>query len=272
MSTVISERNPEKKSSKELDDGYGAENERTVIGYDKFIMQGPESGEATVIDLGRRKAATIVRTRTGEIFRITGVEATIGRSAKHSKIAIRDDSNRISKHHATFTVINDNVYLQDNGSTNGTFHRDNRLPPDEPSLLEPLDVFYLSNDEFFFVSAGTEQLFKEAERLGKMCVFMATSTFEWRLLVGEPLLLDRSHKWNDEVLASKRIHRENEAELVYTGGKYYIHDINSANGISVNGTRLYHGEKVELENGDTVSIANDNFTYKEISLQTEENR
>ena len=59
----------------------------------------------------------------------------------------------------------------------------------------------------------------------------------------------------DKVKGISRVH----CKINFSGGRYYITDLGSANGTSVNQRRLEKQQTVELHSGDCIRLANSDF-------------
>jgi hypothetical protein len=95
-------------------------------------------------DLG----AELTRVRTGETFSIPGASARVGSS---DGADCRIEGNKtISRNHATITRYNDEYYIADNHSSNGTWVMDRRLTPEQTVPLQDGSRIKLSDEEFIF--------------------------------------------------------------------------------------------------------------------------
>lgn len=240
--------------------------ENTII-VRTVVPQNDEEPEDPTIIQKKNSFAYLIRMQTGELFCISDVETSLGRSEKHVRIVIPDDSRRISKHHADIVFHENKPYIRDNNSVNGTVHGKNKLNPKELSPLSETDYFSFVDEDFLFICAEKREIISNAKDLSMLCILIAEDTMEWKALNSEALPLDRSHKWQGGVLDSKHIHRKGEAEIHYEDGKHYLHNINSANGIYLNDAELNRGEKTALENGYKIRIAESEFLYREISIK-----
>jgi len=95
---------------------------------------------------------------TERLFHL-GDEATLGRSEDND---ITVDDNRVSRRHARIKRRGDDFFLEDLGSSNGTFIRDEQLRPNSPrELIDGDDIrigsTLLNFRLYRFVSASGEQ-------------------------------------------------------------------------------------------------------------------
>lgn len=74
-------------------------------------------------------------------------EVMIGR---HRSCAIRTSTQSVSRHHARVYFDGQHYWLQDNGSSNGTYYQNQRLTPQEPVSIEDGEFFMCGNFEMRF--------------------------------------------------------------------------------------------------------------------------
>ena len=90
---------------------------------------------------------TLIRKKTGDNILLCKAETTIGKDSLRVDYCVRDNS-AISRVHAALKVNNSGTYLEDRGSTNGTFLNGIRLNDREEKLLNIGDIIRLGNEEF----------------------------------------------------------------------------------------------------------------------------
>ncbi len=90
---------------------------------------------------------TLIRKKTGDNILLCKSVTTIGKDSLNADYCIRDNS-AISRIHAALTVNNSDTYIEDKGSTNGTFLNGVRLNDGEQKLLNKGDIVRLANEEF----------------------------------------------------------------------------------------------------------------------------
>ena len=96
--------------------------------------EGGEEAHVTLEDLGTEGPALVVRSgggRAGEHFLPQGERTTIGRSPDCD---IFLDDVTVSRKHAVLVQRDDGLFIEDEGSLNGTFLNRRRI--EEPSRLE----------------------------------------------------------------------------------------------------------------------------------------
>jgi pSer/pThr/pTyr-binding forkhead associated (FHA) protein len=127
---------------------------RDVRPPQESIILGPQ--QAAAAGLGRaapvRKGALVAgrspALRQGERFELNAKPLTVGRSAPND---IRLDGDEFaSSHHARIEARNDGVWVEDIGSTNGTYVNGARL--ERPQLLEDGDVVRVGETDLRYES------------------------------------------------------------------------------------------------------------------------
>ena len=74
-------------------------------------------------------------------------EVMVGR---HRSCGIRTSTQSVSRQHARVFFDGDHYWLQDNGSSNGTYYQNNRLSPQDPVALDDGEFFMCGNFEMRF--------------------------------------------------------------------------------------------------------------------------
>ena len=83
--------------------------------------------------------------KTGEKFKLEREATSVGKS-KHSDIQIKD-TQTVSRHHITFYLKADELFVEDNKSLNGTFVDNNKLEGGEKIKIEGDCNIRLSDEE-----------------------------------------------------------------------------------------------------------------------------
>ena len=107
-----------------------------------------EEGEETSL-LTSGMTGVLVSQKTNEEFYITKPETVIGKERKKVDICIANDPT-ISRRHCCITIQNDQFYLSDMGSSNGTYFGGKKLVPQQPVKLQDGDRFTISDQTFLF--------------------------------------------------------------------------------------------------------------------------
>lgn len=92
---------------------------------------------------------TLDRIASGEKISINKAYFIIGKDSLHVDYCIKDNRT-ISRQHAIIRMSKDGIYLEDCGSTNGTWLNGNKVTSENAQVLRDGDVIKLSNDEFVF--------------------------------------------------------------------------------------------------------------------------
>ncbi|MCD7981719.1 MAG: FHA domain-containing protein [Clostridiales bacterium] len=95
------------------------------------------------------------------IYRVSGREDiilkkfpfTIGRSEEYSDYVLKNN-HFVSRRHATLLCENGTVYIQDEGSSNGTFLDGEKIPEHVKTELRPESRFIIGKEEFIFLHSG----------------------------------------------------------------------------------------------------------------------
>lgn len=124
-----------------------SDEDRTVLlmqkteddGEDKTILLRPDF----------QIKASLHRVRTGKTTKLKKNVTTIGKSKMRSDIIIEENPT-ISRKHCTIYFENGSYYLEDNGSSNGTWLDDKKIQPEEKVILRNKSKIRFSDEEFIF--------------------------------------------------------------------------------------------------------------------------
>lgn len=161
------------------------------------------------------------------------------------------DSHLVSRHHGRIMMAGGKWYIEDLGSTNGLIYNDANIRRKE-----------LGDGDFIRIDDGVETVTN-----GVLFVFSsAASTSKWYQLPisgMQSISIGRDNRCNihlPHISVSKH-----HAMITLEGGRYYITDTGSANGLFVNGSRVWN--KVQLHEKDVITITNSKliFTSQAIS-------
>ncbi len=92
---------------------------------------------------------SLFRRKLGENIIINKPKFVLGKDEAHVDYCIKKNG-AISRQHAAINVMQDGVYVEDLGSTNGTFVNGNRLNASTPRMLNNGDVIKMADEEFEF--------------------------------------------------------------------------------------------------------------------------
>jgi pSer/pThr/pTyr-binding forkhead associated (FHA) protein len=187
--------------------------------------------------------------RTGPV---AGRDAMIGESLRIGAAADNDfrvDVTGISRHHARIVREGADFWLEDSGSTNGTFVNGLRVARER---LRHLDVVTLGRGVDLIAVASEASAFKVGHAVRAAWLEPLDPQFGSRIDVppGE-LTLGRSAPSN--VLLDSPLVSHLHARLERTPDHLVVSDLASSNGTFVNGKLIR--EPVEVVDGDTLSIA-----------------
>lgn len=129
------------QKNKDANSGYA---ETTLLGFTNF-------GETTVLDSSAVFGNTpnIVRLSTGEKIYITKRNFLIGKS--RSKVDYTVENNEvISRIHCEISVVGNDYYIIDKGSTNGTYLNGSKIQSQTAKKISDSDEIKLANEVFKF--------------------------------------------------------------------------------------------------------------------------
>ena len=192
------------------------------------------------------KARLVCRLRPGAplAFPVGQDEAVLGREAG---LAVSLPLDGISRRHARITWDGQIHWLEDLGSTNGTFLNGQGIRRER---LRHLDVVTLGRKvDLVFVLKGDEAA--SVMRLGVVRAALVEGEGEERhdVPVGE-LTLGRSTACN--VIVASGVVSSLHARILRGPEQVVVEDLGSANGTFVNGARV---QTTELHQGDVISLA-----------------
>lgn len=113
--------------------------------------QSDEDGEDRTVLLkpSFQIRAALYRVRTGETVKLNKNITVIGKSNKRVDMVIEENPT-ISRKHCTIYFDNGIYYLEDNGSSNGSWLDNKKLQPQEKVVLANESKIHLSNEDFIF--------------------------------------------------------------------------------------------------------------------------
>ena len=89
------------------------------------------------------------RVRTGKKIKLDKSVTAIGKSDKRADIVIEENPT-ISRKHCTIYFDKGTYYLEDNGSSNGTWLENQKVQPEEKVVLRNESKIRLSDEKFIF--------------------------------------------------------------------------------------------------------------------------
>lgn len=122
------------------------EEEKTMI-LDASVLQEKETKNQS--DFRKRKYRAILkRLRTGELIVIDKMEVSLGKSSDNDVVIA--DNRAISKRHAFIVWEDEQYYIVDRGSANGTFINGMEVLKEERTELANGDAILLADEKFLF--------------------------------------------------------------------------------------------------------------------------
>ena len=159
-------------------------------------------------------------------------------------------SHLVSRHHGKISLEGGKWYIEDLGSTNGLIYNDANIRRKE-----------LGDGDFIRIDDGVETVTNGV----LFVISSAQSTSKWnRLEIGgmQTITIGRDSR-NTITLPHISVSKQH-AVITLEGGKYYIADCGSANGLFVNGNRLY--QKVQLHEKDVITITNSKLIFTSAAI------
>lgn len=92
----------------------------------------------------------------------------------------------------------------------------------------------------------------------KLVAMNAPEHFEL-VIDGNNVLLGKKQELVDKVIPFNRMISRKHCRITRVNGIYYINDEGSANGTFVNGTKLNPGQKMQINRGDIIRLADSDF-------------
>jgi ABC-type multidrug transport system ATPase subunit len=169
----------------------------------------------------------------------------IGRSNEEGQLVVNNP--HISRKHLSITARERGLYIEDLGSTNGTLFNGNILYPKQPRLLTTKDVVYLTQNKsvsLYLAGAKVEATSSNIHAKENTKDLQALLYRKSKLLIGRSIECDIQL---DDLRVSRR-----HALISKVAGKVVVEDLNSSNGVFVNGRRI--SGKQELKERDLVII------------------
>lgn len=198
-----------------------------------------------------------------------GATATIGRSANND---IQIQEHHVSRQHAVINFREGVFMIQDLGSSNGTYVNDERI--EDPYVLIAGDVIRLYVPELKFLPADEADR-AQAEESG-FFIPVTASDGQGSLIVTNgpqegqviPLLLDEvtigratSNATWEVVLHDPSVSRPH-ARLKRDGAEWFITDLKSSNGTTVNGAPVMGDQSRRLRDGDSLMLGGSYLIFR----------
>lgn len=184
----------------------------------------------------------------------------VGRSDKRCDLVLKNN-HLISNHHVNIMLENGVCFLQDAGSSNGTFLNGERLQTNYKTQIGNAVKFQICKEDFMLFHGVEVEGCMERRTIAYL---RNPATESVRILSGEPFPLDRQHKWEDGSLSNGNISRKH-AQICCDSEGYYLEDLGSKNGTYCNDQRLGSKSRCRLTSGDKIRLVD---TVLEINIVT----
>jgi pSer/pThr/pTyr-binding forkhead associated (FHA) protein len=224
--------------------------DRIQIGNVEFTFREPNS-HAIPKQLPPVYAASLIRSSTGEdlVLNLNLDMVSLGRGPQNH-IVVADPA--VSSRHALIQRERDAYWAEDLGGPNGTLVNRRRLT--ERTRLKHGDVLRLGSTEFTF-----ELIARQSARPSRLIVLEVCAG----VLVGQTFNVDEqggtigrgtTHRVSIPDASLSRDH----ARIDFREGDYWLTDLHSTNGTSVNGQSLSAAHRVQ--SGDVIDLGKTRLT------------
>lgn len=186
----------------------------------------------------------------------------LGRTQAKADIVVNDPERKVSGCHAQIVCFDGKSYVEDMNSTNGTWVDGKHLEKEEKVNVRDICDLALYRQHILVAFGDKAETLWRANALLCLC---CEETDERKYLWNGIMKLGRSAPWREGVLQSKKVSHEH-AEILISGGKCILKDLNSTNGTMVNGSLLEKGGSCELTTGDIIQIDMNHFVVKVIDF------
>ncbi len=124
-------------------------NDNPARGTETTLLYSPSENEGTTIlsDSYNVYLGTLIRRKNGENIIINKDCFSIGKDSLNIDFRIADNS-AISRRHATIRKSGNQIIIEDNNSTNGTFVKGEKLSKGQTKIINNGDVIKLADEEF----------------------------------------------------------------------------------------------------------------------------
>lgn len=194
-------------------------------------------------------------------FVISKPNITIGRSHRLNNDIVIEDDGMISKRHAKISMTADGFRIVDIDSTNGVWVNGERVTD---AMLKSGDVIRLGSTEIVFdEAAGSKTVAsvpKEKSKPSPKLVSDDDAMKNDEYLLASDMVIGRSLGSDIRVDHSSVSRRH--ARIFRDGSDYYIEDLGSANGTTVNDSGIHQNSPVKLRAGDRIRVGEVEFSFE----------
>lgn len=185
----------------------------------------------------------------GKEYNLKEGENLVGRES--ADISLFYDKS-VSRKHALIFWEGDKCYIQDLGSTNGTFLNRIRLSPGQRTPLYDGDEIAFADSTFRFSCP----LCKREEIKAKAFLVMEGKEIP---ILGEEFLIGRRE--GDLIVPNPYVSHKHCKIYIEESGAF-IEDLGSTNGTFLNGEQIESGERVPLEDGALIEIGGTQIVFR----------
>ena len=203
----------------------------------RFESTYSDSGDlqVTIFDATNKPYSVTLSSRGKDVL-------TFGRAAENDIVLV---SHLVSRNHGRMVRQYGKWYIEDVGSTNGLIFNNANIRRKE-----------IGDGEFVRIDDGVETVTN-----GVLFVFSsATSSNKWQVksIQGmETITIGREARCN--IVLSHISVSKNHAVIRREEGKYFIYDKSSANGVFINGRRIF--QRTQLHEKDVITITNNKLIF-----------
>lgn len=209
-----------------------------------FLLEG-ERGEWKEAE----EAIVLLVSPDGKEYRLKKGENILGR--EEADILLFYD-RAVSRRHCRITWEDEECFLEDLGSTNGTFLNGRRINPGERVPIYDGDEISVGDSTFRFVCPFR----KEKPLLAKGIL----------VLEGREVPIEREEfilgRREGDLLIPDPYVSSRHCKITFEEGKAFIEDLYSTNGTFLNGEEIERGKKVLLEDGATIEIGGTKIVFR----------
>lgn len=190
-------------------------------------------------------------------FALTRMRTVVGR--EFGDILLREDLN-VSRIHLAFIAEGHNLYLEDLGSSNGTFLNATQIQPQKRYPLSDGDTVELGDTKIKITFKGVKA--EEDERAG---TFLVSDELQHRLRRGENTI-GRLPTNNIRVEDDPYLAREHASIFIEespAGDDFiYVLDKHSSNGTFINEKKIAPGARIRIKPGDVLKMGEREYKLK----------
>jgi pSer/pThr/pTyr-binding forkhead associated (FHA) protein len=228
-----------------------------------------EPGAALDMEAAEAVPRLVSVTQAAMAFTLREGEHAVGREGPD--VLIPDST--VSRKHAQITVSGDTVKLVDLGSTNGTTVNGSRIAANEDVELKANDEIGFGATTFRLLMPGVEagppkpreteeepETPEQPEPESILARLVGTGGTKGEFFVTkEEIQIGRRE---GDILIKDSYCSGRHAQLVFEDDGWHIVDLGSTNGSFVNGEKIEPDQKVEIKDGDEITLGQSTFLFK----------